>query len=70
MRSDRPSNVLTEAFLAGYTSLHEQYDIDIYTQRTTKLLTLIIKSFVALKVLIKTRENLMVYGAVRLYRVL
>ena len=56
MRSDQPSNLLTEAFLAGYTSLHEQYDIDIYTQRTTKL-------FVALKVLIKKQENLMVYGA-------
>ena len=57
MRSDQPSNLLTEAFLAGYTSLHEQYDIDIYTQRTTKLFTPIIKSFVALKVLIQNERT-------------
>ena len=50
--SDQPSNLLTEVLLAGYTSLHEQYDIDIYTQKTTKLFIPIIKSFVALKVLI------------------
>ena len=50
--SDRPLNLLTEVFLAGYTFLHELYDIDTYTQRTTKLFTPIIKSFGALKVLI------------------
>ena len=44
-------------FLAGYTSLHERYDIDIYTQRTTKLFTPIIKSFVALKVLIQNERT-------------
>ena len=47
----------TQAFLAGYTSLHERYDIDIYTQRTTKLFTPIIKSFVALKVLIQNERT-------------
>ena len=48
--SDRPLNLLTEAFLASYTFLHELFDIDTYAQRTTKLFTPIIKSFVALKV--------------------
>ena len=47
----------TQAFLAGYTYLHEQYDINIYTQRTTKLFTPIIKSFVALKVLIQNERT-------------
>ena len=47
----------TQAFLAGYTSLHERYHIDIYTQRTTKLFTPIIKSFVALKVLIQNKRT-------------
>ena len=51
--SDWLSNLFTEAFLVGYTSLHEQYGIGIYTQRTTKLFTPIMKSFVALKMLIQ-----------------
>ena len=59
-----PAIKFTQAFLAGYTSLHEQYHIDIYTQRTTMLFTPTIKSFVALKVLIRTKqENPMVYCA-------
>ena len=45
------------AFFAGYTSSHERYDIDIYTQRTTKLLTPIIKTFVSLKVLIQNKRT-------------
>ena len=52
-----PAVEFTQAFLAGYTSLHEWYDIDIYTQRTTKLFTPIIKSFVALKVLIQNERT-------------
>ena len=44
------------AFLAGSTSLHEWYIIDIYIWRTTKLLTPIIKSFFTLKVLIQTER--------------
>ena len=47
----------TEAFLAGYTSLHEWYDNDIYTQRTAKLFTPIIKAFGALKVLIQNERT-------------
>ena len=55
--SDWLSDLLTEAFLAGYTSLHEQYDINIYTQRATKLFIPIIKSFFALKVLIQNKRT-------------
>ena len=44
------------AFLAGYISLHERYDINIYTQRTTKLLTPISESVVTLKVLIQNKR--------------
>ena len=44
---------LIQALIASYTSLHERYDTNIYMQRTTKLFTPIIKSFVTLKVLIK-----------------
>ena len=44
------------AFLADYISSHEWYDINIYTQRITKLLMPIIKSFVILS-LHKTRES-------------
>ena len=51
-----PAVKFTQAFLAGYTSLHERYDIDIYTQKTTKLFTPIIKFFVALKVLIQNER--------------
>ena len=47
----------TQTFLAGYTSLHDRYDIDIYTQITTKPFTPIIKSFVALKVLIQNERT-------------
>ena len=43
-------------FLAGYTSLHERY-INICTQRTIKLFTPIIKSFVALKVWIQNERT-------------
>ena len=63
----------TRAFLAGYTSSHEQYDIDIYTRRTTKLLTPIIKSFVTLKVLIQNKRTAGLWHElypVCLYRVL
>ena len=52
-----PAVEFTQAFLAGYTSLHERYDINIYTQRTTKLFTPIIKSFVALKMLIHNKRT-------------
>ena len=45
-----------QAFLADYISSHEWYDINIYTQRITKLLMPIIKSFVILS-LHKTRES-------------
>ena len=55
--SDQQQNLLTEVFLAGYTFLHERYDINIYTQRTTKLFTPIIKSFVAVKVLIQNKRT-------------
>ena len=51
------SHQITQVFLAGYTFLHEGYDINIYTQRTTKLFTPIIKSFVALKVLIQNKRT-------------
>ena len=57
LRREWPAIEFTQALLAGYTSLHEWYDIDIYTQRTTKLFTLIIKSFVALKVLIENERT-------------
>ena len=71
--SDQPSVEFTQVFLVGYTSLHERYDINIYAQRTTKLLTPIIKSFVALKVLIQIERirwfRCELY-AVCLYRVL
>ena len=52
-----PAIKFTQAFLSGYTSLHEQYHIDIYTQRTTMLFTPTIKSFVALKVLIQNKRT-------------
>ena len=52
-----PAVEFTQAFLAGCTSYHGRYDIDIYTQRTTKLFTPIIKSFVALKVLIQNERT-------------
>ena len=56
-RGSRPAIKLIQAFLVGYTSSHEWYDIDIYTQRTTNLLTPIIKSFVALKMLIQNERT-------------
>ena len=43
--------------LAGYTSSHEQYYINIYAQRTTKLSTPMIKSFVTLKMLIQNERT-------------
>ena len=46
-----------QVFLATYTSSHERYNIDIYIQRTTKLLTHIIKSFVTLKMLIQNERT-------------
>ena len=52
-----PAVEFIQAFLVSYASLHEWYDIDIYTQRTTKLFTPIIKSFVALKVLIQNERT-------------
>ena len=45
------------ALLSSYMFSHEQYTIDIYIQRTTKLLTSIIKSFVTLKVLIQNERT-------------
>ena len=45
-----------QAFLADYISSHERYDINIYTQRTTKLLTPINESVVTLKVLIQNER--------------
>ena len=56
MRSDQPSNLLTEPFLAGYTSLHEQYDID-------NLHTKNYKAVCCPESVNKKQENLMVYGA-------
>ena len=53
--SDQLLNLLKR--LAGYTSLYERYDINIYTQKTTKLFIPIIKSFVALKVLIQNERT-------------
>ena len=61
------------AFFASYTFSHERYNINIYTQRTTKLLIPIIKSFVTLKVLIQNeRTRCFTCGlyVVRLYKVL
>ena len=46
-----------QAILTGYTSSPEQDDIDIYAQRTTKLLTPIIKSFVYLNMLIQNERT-------------
>ena len=70
MQSRNPSNqqwILKKAERCVYDccvvskcSLHERYNIDIYTQRTTKLFTPIIKSFVPLKMLI---QNKRIYGA-------
>ena len=51
--SDQLSNLLKRFLLVTL----ERYDIDIYTQRTTKLFTPIIKSFVALKVLIQNERT-------------
>ena len=51
--SDWPSNLLKRFLLVTL----ERYDIDIYTQRTTKLFTPIIESFVALKVLIENKRT-------------
>ena len=39
LRRERLAVKFIPAFLTGYTSSHERYDIDIYTQRTTQLLT-------------------------------
>ena len=52
-----PPIKFTQVFLTGYTSLHEQYGIDIYKQRTTKLSTPITKSFVVLKMLIQNERT-------------
>ena len=57
LHGEWPATKFIQAFLPGYTSSHEQYDIDIYTRRTTKLLTQIIKSFVTLKVLIQNERT-------------
>ena len=46
-----------QAFLAGYISSYERYNIDIYIQRTTKLLTPIIKSIATLKLLIQNKRT-------------
>ena len=71
--SDRSSNLLKRFLLVTLPCMND--DIDIYTQRTTKLFTPIIKSFVALKVLIQnertrwfmaqTLHNAFVQGIVR-----
>ena len=53
--SDQPSNLLKRFLLI--TLPYMRYDIDIYTQRTTKLFTPIIKSFVAQKVLIQNERT-------------
>ena len=66
--SDLPSNLLKCFLLVTFP-----YMTDIYTQRTTKLFTPIIKSFIALKVLIqneRTRWLQRELYIVRLYRVL
>ena len=44
------------AFVAVNISSHENYDIDIYKERTTKLLTPIIGSLVIWKVLIQNKN--------------
>ena len=54
--SEQPSNLLKRFLLVTLHRLHEWY-IDIYTQRTTKLFTPMIKSFVALKVLIQNERT-------------
>ena len=61
--SDRPSNLLKRLLLVTLPYMND--DIDIYTQRTTKLFTpIIIKSFVGCTESVNTkRENSMVYGA-------
>ena len=54
--SEWPSNSFEHFLLVICTSSHEWYNIDIYMQRTTELLTPIIKSFVTLKVLIQNER--------------
>ena len=46
---------LISVFLAGSPLSHEQYIIDIYIHRTTKLLTPINKSFVSMQVLTQNK---------------
>ena len=61
--SDRLSNLLKCFLLVTLPYTNDMISISSYTQRTLKLFTPIIKSFVALKVLMQKQENPMVYGA-------
>ena len=58
IRREWPTVEFIWVFLAGYTSSHEQYNINIYIQRITKLSTPIINTFVTLKVLIQNERTL------------
>ena len=52
---ERPAVKFIPAFLTGYTSSHERY-INIYTQRTTQLLTLSSLLLVTLEVIIQNKK--------------
>ena len=54
--SDRPLNLLKRFLLVTLPYMNDMIS-NIYTQRTTKLFTPIIKSFVALKVLIQNERT-------------
>ena len=55
-RHEWPVHTFIQVFLIDNTSSDEWYNIDIYTRRTTKLLTDIIKSFATLTVLIQNES--------------